>query len=68
MLAVIGRWLVSAIVAAQVAAAVVDSLLFLWLAFGSVAFWEGQTVGKLTVVAVAFPVVYWLRRFTPACT
>jgi hypothetical protein len=66
VLALLGRWLVSAIVAAQVAAAVVDSLLFLWLAFGSVAFWEGQTVGKLTVLAVAFPVVYWWRQFIPA--
>jgi uncharacterized PurR-regulated membrane protein YhhQ (DUF165 family) len=60
----LGRWLVPAIVAAQVAAALVDSFVFLWLAFGSVAFWEGQTVGKLTVLALAFPVVFASRRLT----
>lgn len=58
----LGAWLIPAIVAAQVAAALVDSFVFLWLAFGSVAFWQGQTVGKLTVLALAFPVVYGSRK------
>lgn len=61
---VLGAWLVPAIVAAQVAAALVDSFVFLWLAFGSVAFWQGQTVGKLTVLALAFPAVYGSRRLS----
>lgn len=62
VLAALGRWLVLAIVTAQLVAAVTDSLVFLWLAFGSVAFWQGQTVGKLSVLALAFPVVYAARR------
>jgi uncharacterized PurR-regulated membrane protein YhhQ (DUF165 family) len=66
VLALLGRRLLPAIAAAQLAAALVDSFVFLWLAFGSIAFWQGQTVGKLTVLALAFPVVYGSRRFAPA--
>jgi uncharacterized PurR-regulated membrane protein YhhQ (DUF165 family) len=67
VLALLGRRLWPAIVGAQVAAALVDSFAFLWLAFGSVAFWQGQTVGKLSVLALAFPVVYGARRLD-GCT
>lgn len=63
----LGRWLFTAIGVAQIAAALVDSLLFLWLAFGSVQFWQGQTLGKLTVLAFAFPIVYASRRLTDGC-
>jgi queuosine precursor transporter len=62
VLALLGRRLLPAVAAAQLAAALVDSFVFLWLAFGSVAFWQGQTVGKLSVLALAFPVVYGSRR------
>lgn len=62
VLALLGRKLLPAIATAQLAAALVDSFVFLWLAFGSVAFWQGQTVGKLSVLALAFPVVYGSRR------
>lgn len=64
VLAALGRRLLPAIVAAQLAAAAVDSLLFLWLAFGNVRFWEGQAVGKVSVLALAFPAVYLTRRAT----
>lgn len=40
---------------------VVDSLLFLWLAFGSVAFWEGNVIGKLWTILPALALV-WLWR------
>ncbi len=62
VLALLGRWLLAAVAVAQLAAALVDSLVFLWLAFGSFTFWQGQTVGKLTVLALAFPVIYGARR------
>jgi multidrug efflux pump subunit AcrB len=39
--------------ASVAAGAVVDSALFLWLAFGSLAFIEGQIVGKV-YAAIAF--------------
>jgi uncharacterized PurR-regulated membrane protein YhhQ (DUF165 family) len=35
-----------AVVVSGVVGGVVDSFLFLWIAFGSVDFWEGQVVGK----------------------
>ena len=60
----LGRRLAVAIGVAQAAAAAVDSAVFLWLAFGSLAFWEGQFVGKLTVLAIAYPVVYGSRRLS----
>jgi queuosine precursor transporter len=62
----LGRWLLAAVVTAQVAAAAVDSALFLWLAFHSLVFFQGQFVGKLTVLAVAFPLIYGWRRIVVA--
>jgi uncharacterized PurR-regulated membrane protein YhhQ (DUF165 family) len=49
------RGWIRAVVASNVVGAIVDSALFLWLAFGSLAFIEGQIVGKaaMTLVAVA---------------
>lgn len=37
----------------NVVGACVDSAVFLWLAFGSLAFFSGQVVGKLTMTALA---------------
>jgi len=31
---------------------VVDSMLFLWLAFGSIQFWQGQVIGKIMMTLV----------------
>jgi uncharacterized PurR-regulated membrane protein YhhQ (DUF165 family) len=31
---------------------VVDSMLFLWLAFGSIQFWQGQVIGKTIMTLV----------------
>jgi queuosine precursor transporter len=44
---------------------VVDSALFLWLAFGSLMFIEGQILGKLYMVAAAYPFVWWARQRRP---
>jgi hypothetical protein len=41
---------------------VVDSLVFLWLAFGSLDFLLGQIVGKSWMVLLSVPVVAYLRR------
>lgn len=48
------RWL-TAVIASNTVGIVVDSALFLWLAFGSLEFLAGQTVGKawMTVLAIA---------------
>jgi len=54
-------WL-PAVVASNAVGIVVDSALFLWLAFGSLAFIEGQLVGKAWMTLAALPVLYALRR------
>lgn len=56
------RRLVTAVVASGLAGLVVDSIVFLWLAFGSLDFLGGQIVGKLWMVMVAVPLVAYLRR------
>lgn len=47
------RSVVGAVVASNVAGAALDSALFLWLAFGSLAFWPGQMVGKVIMTVLA---------------
>ena len=56
-------WL-PAVLASNVVGIVLDSLLFLWLAFGSLAFFWGQCVGKAWMTLLALPLVYGLRRVT----
>lgn len=56
------RRLVAAVVASSVVGLVVDSIVFLWLAFGSMEFLLGQIVGKLWMVLLAIPFVAFLRR------
>lgn len=50
-----------AILASGTVGAVVDSIAFLWIAFGSVAYWQGNTIGKVWVSAVASLAV-WAHR------
>jgi len=59
------RRLVTAVIASSVAGLVIDSVVFLWLAFGSLAFLPGQIVGKLWAVLFAVPLVRLLRRVAP---
>ena len=56
------RRLVLAVVASSLVGLVVDSIVFLWLAFGSLEFLPGQIVGKLWMVLLAVPFVAYLRR------
>jgi uncharacterized PurR-regulated membrane protein YhhQ (DUF165 family) len=56
------RGLVLAVAASGVVGLVVDSIAFLWLAFGSLDFLAGQVVGKLWMVMLALPLMHWLRR------
>jgi uncharacterized PurR-regulated membrane protein YhhQ (DUF165 family) len=51
-----------AVVASSVVGLVVDSVVFLWLAFGSLEFLLGQIVGKTWMVLLSIPCVGWLRR------
>lgn len=56
------RGLVLAVLASSLVGLVVDSVLFLWLAFGSLDFLAGQIVGKIWMVLLALPFIYWLRK------
>jgi queuosine precursor transporter len=55
-----GRGWLRAVFASNVIGLVVDSVVFLWLAFGSVAYLPGQVIGKLwvTLLAVAALAAY----------
>ena len=44
---------------------VVDSVVFLSLAFGSLEFLAGQVVGKAWAVLFSLPLIRWLRRVAP---
>lgn len=63
---------VGALLASNTVGLVADSLLFLWLAFGSFAFLDGQIVGKAWMTLAALPLA-WVarttirRRLEPAC-
>jgi uncharacterized PurR-regulated membrane protein YhhQ (DUF165 family) len=56
------RGLIVAVAASSVVGLVVDSIVFLWLAFGSLEFLLGQIVGKAWMVLLSVPFVAWLRR------
>jgi uncharacterized PurR-regulated membrane protein YhhQ (DUF165 family) len=56
------RRLVLAVFASSLLGLVIDSIVFLWLAFGSLGFLAGQIVGKLWMVLLAIPFVAYLRR------
>lgn len=53
--------LLIAVVASGLVGAVIDSAVFLWLAFGSLAFIEGQIFGKIWMSLLAIPVIVIAR-------
>ena len=56
------RRLMLAVIASSMVGLVVDSIVFLYLAFGSLEFLSGQVLGKAWMVLLALPAVAWLRR------
>lgn len=56
------RNLPAAVLASGLAGAIIDSAVFLWLAFGSLSFIEGQVVGKLWMSLVAAVALLLFRR------
>lgn len=56
------RHWIGGVLASNTVGAVVDSALFLWLAFGALDTMGGQIVGKLAATLVVLPVVWWSRR------
>ena len=62
LLALQKKGLVLAVAASSIAGLIIDSLVFLYLAFGSLAFLEGRVIGKAWMVILTLPVIAWLRR------
>ncbi|WP_342360380.1 VUT family protein [Terrarubrum flagellatum] len=56
------RGLVLAALASSVVGLAVDSVAFLWMAFGSLDFLAGQILGKAWMVILSLPVLAWLRN------
>jgi len=56
------RGLVLAVLASSVVGLIADSILFLWLAFGSLDFLAGQIAGKLWMVLASLPFIHWIRK------
>ncbi len=54
--------LVLAVFASSVVGLIADSIAFLYLAFGSLEFLEGQVLGKLWMVLLAMPFIAMMRR------
>lgn len=55
------RGLVLAVAASGVVGILVDSMLFLWLAFGSLDFMSGQVIGKAWALVAVLPLIHLLR-------
>lgn len=56
------RRLVAAVVASSMVGAVVDSALFLLIAFGSLDYLVGQVIGKAWMVLAALPLIWFVRN------
>jgi uncharacterized PurR-regulated membrane protein YhhQ (DUF165 family) len=56
------RRFITAVMASSVIGLVIDSVVFLWLAFGSLDYLSGQIIGKAWMVLLALPLMHWLRR------
>jgi uncharacterized PurR-regulated membrane protein YhhQ (DUF165 family) len=55
------RRMILAVVASSIVGLIVDSAVFLQLAFGDLTYIWGQIVGKAWMVLLAIPFIAWLR-------
>jgi len=56
------RRLITAVVLSSTVGLVIDSVVFLQLAFGNLDYVGGQIVGKFWMVFLSIPVIWWLRE------
>lgn len=62
------RRLLLAVIASSCVGLVVDSVVFLSLAFGNLDYFAGQVIGKAWALLFAYPMVQWVRRVTAVPT
>lgn len=55
------RW-IAAVIISNIAGAVLDSMLFVYLAFGTLDHWQGQALGKVEMTLAVVPFLWWYRR------
>jgi len=60
------RGLIRAVLASSIVGLILDSAVFLYLAFGSLAYIEGQVIGKLLMVLIAIPIIKIYRDWSIA--
>ena len=56
------KYFAAAVVASGFFGLLVDSVVFLWLAFGSLEFIAGQIVGKAWMIVLSIPLMIWFRK------
>jgi uncharacterized PurR-regulated membrane protein YhhQ (DUF165 family) len=56
------RRLMLAVVLSGLVGAVIDSGVFLWIAFGSLDYLTGQVIGKMWMALAALPVIWAINR------
>jgi hypothetical protein len=56
------RGFMLAVIASSFIGLIIDSIVFLYLAFSSLEFLAGQIVGKLWMVLLALPLIRWLKQ------
>ena len=56
------RKLVLAVFASGCVGLVIDSVVFLHLAFGNLEFINGQIIGKTWVIFLSLPAIFWFRK------
>lgn len=54
--------LIAAVVASSIVGAIIDSAVFLLIAFGSLDFLAGQVLGKTWMVLASLPIIHMMRR------
>lgn len=58
------RWLAVAVIVSGVVGGIIDTFVFLQIAFGSTMFWQGQVIGK-TAMALVGGLIIWGARAVP---
>ena len=56
------KGLILAVVASSIVGLIIDSIVFLYLAFGSLDYMSGQIVGKMWMVLLAIPIIRLMQK------